>query len=235
VKILALITARGGSKRLPGKNVRLLDGIPLIAWSINVVKDIEDVCDILVTTDDPVIADVAAAAGASVPWLRPSELATDTATSVDVSLHALDWYESIYGPIDGLLLLQPTSPFRRRETIIRGLDLFKLEGHRPVLGVSPALSHPMWCFEVRESVLHPFFEDGINRRSQDLPPAYEVNGAFYLITPSDLRKRRSFYTPEAKALVIEDPLERIDIDTQADWSNAESALGTFKQSLIVRK
>ncbi|NDB69694.1 MAG: acylneuraminate cytidylyltransferase family protein, partial [Methylocystaceae bacterium] len=93
MKILALVTARGGSKRLPGKNLRKLDGIPLIVWSINIAKGVDTICDILVSTDSPSIANVARDAGALVPWLRPAELATDTATSVDVSLHALDWYE----------------------------------------------------------------------------------------------------------------------------------------------
>ena len=93
MRILALITARGGSKRLPGKNIRSLGGKPLIVWSINIAKDIAEVVDILVSTDDTEIAEIAKNAGALVPWLRPSELATDTASSVDVFLHALKWYE----------------------------------------------------------------------------------------------------------------------------------------------
>ncbi len=93
MRILALITARGGSKRIPGKNIRPLGGKPLIVWSINVAKDIVGIVDILVSTDDKNILEVAKNAGALVPWSRPPELATDTASSVDVCLHALDWYE----------------------------------------------------------------------------------------------------------------------------------------------
>ena len=125
MRILAFITARGGSKRLPGKNIRSLGGNPLIVWSIEVAKDISDICDILVSTDDSAIAETAKDAGALVPWLRPEELATDTAKSADVCLHGLEWYESEKGRVDGLLLLQPTSPFRTRETVLRGIELFR--------------------------------------------------------------------------------------------------------------
>ena len=114
MKILALITARSGSKRIPDKNIKKLCGRPLINWSIDVAKDVEDICDILVSTDSPIIAEIANKAGALVPWLRPEDMAIDSASSVDVSLHALDWYQSEVGKVDGLILLQPTSPFRTK-------------------------------------------------------------------------------------------------------------------------
>ena len=125
MRILAFITARGGSKRLPEKNIRPLGGKPLMMWSIDVARDIVDVCDILVSTDDSGIAKIARDGGALVPWLRPAELATDTATSVDVCLHAIDWYEAEKEEADGLMLLQPTSPFRSQETVLRGIELFR--------------------------------------------------------------------------------------------------------------
>ena len=224
MRILALIAARGGSKRIPEKNTRLLGASPLITWSIEVAKGICEICDILVSTDDPVIAEVARGAGALVPWLRPAELATDTATSVNVCLHALDWYEGAHGIIDGLLLLQPTSPFRSRSTVLRGIDLFRVNKHRPVLAVSPAASHPMWCFRIQDQSLRPFFEEVATLRSQDLPAAYVVNGSFYLIAPADLRTLRSFMSDNTIPLVIEDPRESIDIDSEWDWKIAETFL-----------
>ena len=225
MRILALITARGGSKRLPGKNLRKLDGIPLIVWSIDIAKGVDTVCDILVSTDSPSIANVARDAGALVPWLRPAELATDTATSVDVSLHALDWYERTSGRVDGLMLLQPTSPFRQQETLYRGLQLFRDNKYRAVVGVAPAKSHPMWCFKLTEQKLHPFIDnEGMQFRSQDLPPAYVVSGAFYLVSPSDLRNRKSFYHEDMLPLVVNQPEESIDIDNEWDWIVAESVL-----------
>ena len=228
MKILALITARGGSKRLPGKNIRILGGKPLIVWSIDVAKGISEICDILVSTDNPAIAAVCSDAGVYVPWLRPAELATDTASSVDVALHALDWYEREKGAVDGLLLLQPTSPFRSRETIHRGIQLFCQHNHRSVIGVSPADLHPMWCFKIEGTTLRPFIEGGLHLRSQDLPPAYVVNGAFYLIKPEDLRQARSFFSDGMVPLVIDGPIEDIDIDTEFDWLIAEASLPLCK-------
>jgi CMP-N,N'-diacetyllegionaminic acid synthase len=220
-----VIAARGGSKRVPGKNLRLLGARPLIEWSVDVAKGMPDICDILVSTDDSAIATVARSAGALVPWLRPAELATDTASSVDVCLHALDWYEDRNGRVDGLLLLQPTSPFRSRKTVRRGIDLFHAAKRRSVVGVSPAACHPWWCFRIDGETLRPFLDGGgLNLRSQDLPPAYAVNGAFYLIAPEDLRNRRSFIDGASIPLVIEDPRECLDIDSELDWKLAESAL-----------
>jgi CMP-N,N'-diacetyllegionaminic acid synthase len=225
MRILALITARGSSKRIPGKNIRPLGGKPLIVWSIDAAKGIPDICDILVSTDDAEIAKVCKAAGANVPWLRPAELATDTASSVDVALHALDWYEAEKGSVDGLLLLQPTSPFRTRESILRGIHIFHENGQRAVVGFSEVKSHPMRCFYLNGDTMSPFIEgEGVNLRSQDLALAYEINGAFYLIAPNEFREGRSFNKVNMMPLIIIDPKESIDIDTEWDWKIAEAAL-----------
>lgn len=225
MKILALITARGGSKRIPGKNTKVLGGKCLIVWSIDIVKNISDICDILVSTDDQGIANVAQQAGAIVPWLRPANLANDTALSVDVALHALDFYELKNGKIDGLLLLQPTSPFRSRQTVLRGIEMFRQNQDQAVIGVSPAHSHPLWCFKVNGREMKPFINDcALSLRSQDLPPAYEVNGAFYLIGPNELRTNKSFYKAGMAPLVMDDRQESLDIDTEWDWKVAESVL-----------
>jgi CMP-N,N'-diacetyllegionaminic acid synthase len=225
MRILALIAARGGSKRVPGKNIRPLGGSPLIVWSINIAKSIPEICDILISTDSNEIAGVAKNAGALVPWLRPKELATDTASSVDVCLHALKWYEDENGKVDGLVLLQPTSPFRSRDSVLRGIELFRLHQHCPVIGVSAAESHPMWCFKIEEGTMRPFIEgEGLHLRSQDLPPAYVINGAFYLIAPKNLRKLKSFYSENMVPLVIDEPEENLDIDTEWDWNLAEAIL-----------
>jgi len=223
MKILALITARGGSKRLPGKNIRTLGGRPLVVWSIDVIKNNPEVCDILVSTDDRAIAAVCEKAGALVPWLRPNALAADTSSSVDVALHALNWYEKEVGLVDGLLLLQPTSPYRTRDTIQRGLDLFREHEGETVLGVSPASIHPMWTLKVSGNYLIPFMaQPGFDLRSQELPPAYVVNGSFYLIKPSQLREHSSFVTGKTIPLFITSEKEMLDIDTELDWLIAEA-------------
>jgi N-acylneuraminate cytidylyltransferase len=152
-------------------------------------------------------------------------LATDTASSADVALHALEWYAGAHGEVDGLMLLQPTSPFRRRETVLTGIDLFREHQGRPVVGVSPASSHPFWCYEIKEGVLRPLVDGADTElRSQDLPPAYVVNGVFYLVAPGDLRRAQSFQYPDMAPLIVEDPKESIDIDTEWDWRIAEAAL-----------
>ena len=223
MRILALITARGGSKRLPGKNIRMLGGKPLIVWSIDVVKDIPEICDILISTDDSEIAKICSEAGAYVPWLRPAELATDTASSVEVAEHALDWYEAEKGAVDGLLLLQPTSPFRTKKTVREGIELFRHNGLKPVLGVSPTHDHPMWTLKIEGDCLVPFMQDhGFGTRSQDLPRVFVVNGSFYLITPAELRVCRSFVGKKTIPLLIESAQEALDIDTEWDFKIAES-------------
>jgi CMP-N,N'-diacetyllegionaminic acid synthase len=225
MKILALIPARGGSKRLPGKNIKLLGGKPLIVWSIDVAKGNPEICDILVSTDDAATAKVCKDAGALVPWLRPEELATDTASSVDVALHALEWYEAEKGKVDGLLLLQPTSPFRTQQTVRQGIGLFKDNNRQSVLGVSPCLTHPMWTLKIEGQHLVPFMpEHGLGIRSQDLPPAYAVNGSFYLSTPENLRTSLSFSAGELIPLLIDSEEEALDIDTALDFKIAESIL-----------
>lgn len=230
MKILALVPARGGSKRLPGKNTRVLGGKPLIEWSIQAAQGIPEIVDILVSTDDVGIGDIARKAGASVPWLRPAALATDDASSVDVAVHSLDYYEGLHGAVDGLLLLQPTSPFRSRETVLRGLEIFRANGFRPIVGVSLASDHPMWCFRVEGTSMKPFIEgDGVTQRSQGLPPAYALNGALYLISPSELRASHSFCTQDAIPLVMDDATECVDIDTEFDWQYARHVLD-FNQS-----
>ena len=222
MKILALITARGGSKRLPQKNIKPLLGKPLIVWSIDAAKNIPEICDILVSTDDSFIADISKSAGAFVPWLRPENLATDAASSVDVALHALNWYEAESGPVDGLLLLQPTSPFRSRDYLCSGLKKYKESNYLPTIGVSESHTHPSWMLKMQGDYLMPFIEENkLEPRSQDLAPIYSINGSFYLISPGDLRRERSFVGKKIVPLFSELPYLAVDIDTAWDFKLAE--------------
>lgn len=221
---LAFVLARGGSKRLPGKNIRPLGGRPLISWTIELAARIGVSADVLVSTDDRKIADVSAAAGAWVPWLRPEHLASDTASSVDVALHALDYYEAARKPVDGLILLQPTSPFRRLSTVLDGMRKFEANDGTSVIGVSPATTHPALCFKLHDDRLAPYHEGSVATRSQDLPPAFEVNGVLYIVSPDQLRSERTFFPENVAPLVMDDEIEALDIDTQWDWLCAEKAL-----------
>lgn len=224
MKILALIPARGGSKRLPGKNIKLLGGMPLIAWSIRAAQKSGCCSEVVVSTDDPSIERVSREYGALVPWLRPEQLSTDTASSVDVAIHALNSYEAENGSVDGLLLLQPTSPFRSAETIPLVVKMFIEEAGRvPFVGVSPASSHPAWCFRLTKNGMSPFIAWD-ERRSQDLEPAWVLNGSIYLISPERLRAEKTFVTTDTKPIAMTEVSESIDIDDRYDWAYAESVL-----------
>lgn len=233
MKILALIPARGGSKRLPGKNIKSLGGLPLIAWTIRAAQESGCCVDVLVSTDDSAIAEVARQHGASVPWIRPKEFSTDTASSVDMAIHAIDAYEMENSPIDGLLLLQPTSPFRSVDSIRKAVALFT-EGQAcyPIVSVSPASSHPAWCFRATNMGIEPFLGwAALEHRSQDLEPAWMLNGSIYLISPVRLRTDRTFLTKDVRPLVIDKPGEVIDVDTPNDFKLCELFLDELNNKI----
>ncbi len=226
MRFLALIPARGGSKRLPRKNVKVLGDKPLIAWAIRVAKESNLFVDILISTDDPEIASVSRESGAYVPWLRPSELSTDTASSVDVALHALEFYEDKHGSVDGLMLLQPTSPFRSVESIQEAVDLFSVHGNeRTIVSVSEVSVPLAWCFNIVNGELEPLLGwDGLSRRSQDVSKVYAPTGSVYLTSPESLRREMTFFPKSACPLVVRNSFESIDIDTPEDWKIAEGLL-----------
>ena len=207
---------------MPKKNMRHLGGKPLISWTLDISKGLPGVCDVLVSTDDSSIAQVGKNSDAKVPWLRPAELSSDIANSVDVAMHGLDWYEKHYGEVDGLLLLQPTSPFRTREMLEKGIRIFYENRRRSVIGVSPTKTNPAWSLKIENGRLVPFTSLGdLKIRSQDLITAYEPNGSFYLISPEELRNQKSFYGFESLPLIIDSEVEALDIDTEQDFLFAE--------------
>lgn len=219
---LAIIPARAGSKRLPNKNHRSFLGKPLILWTVDFALKYEGFDLVMVTTDSPEIKKLTQDAGAYVPWLRPPELATDTANSVDVVLHAI---EKIYSDesliFDRVALLQPTTPIRLDDRW-RVATEYLNEGSPAAVGVREVTSHPYWTFFIGErGGLTPCFSEGLTMRSQDLPPVCEPNGALYLIDVNELRIHRSFTPPGTRGVLCEQQVESIDIDTAEDWSDAE--------------
>jgi CMP-N,N'-diacetyllegionaminic acid synthase len=222
MKLLALVPARGGSKRVPNKNIRELGGKPLIQWTLDAALGIPEIADVLVSTDSPEIAKIAKEAGALVPWLRPAELASDTATTLSVCRHALEWYEHHNGSVDAILLLQPTSPFRTQESIVRAIDLFRVHPERSIVSFSSAESHPLWCYRIQEDMVQPFVEGSQKpTRSQDLPSVYVINGAIYIASPAYLNQHGSFIGRDTVPLIMEDMNESLDIDTEMDWNFAQ--------------
>lgn len=231
VSVLAIIPARGGSKRVPRKNARILGEQPLITWSIATALASDELCNVLLTTDDQEIAEIGRDAGALVPWLRPKELASDTADTLDVLQHALAWYEIEFGLVDAVVLLQPTCPFRRAASVPGAIKLFFAqpggEDRHSVVSVSPSSVPPEWCFRMDAAgrALHPIMGwPELGKRSQDLEPAFQLNGSIYVASGNTIRAGRPLVAPGTLAFLMNGAEEAIDIDTEEDWHLAESFL-----------
>ncbi|HOY65711.1 MAG TPA: acylneuraminate cytidylyltransferase family protein [Candidatus Ozemobacteraceae bacterium] len=226
---LAVIPARGGSKRLPRKNVRLLGGKPLIAWVIGAALASECFHQVLVSTDDPEIAAAATAAGAWVPFLRPAELATDTASSVDVLLHALAWVRQAPPAIAHdpatVALIQPTSPFLRPEQIREACRLFDERGFTTFGSMCAVHERPEWMFELgADGHARPLDPGRLPLPSSQLPNLYRENGAMYLARSIWLESARSLYDLAHHGAMVMPAEDSVDIDTALDWDVAEAIL-----------
>ncbi|MDX2481474.1 MAG: acylneuraminate cytidylyltransferase family protein [Desulfuromusa sp.] len=224
-KILALIPARGGSKGLPGKNTRELCGKPLITWSIDAAKASSYVDRTIVSTDCPMIASIAKSAGADVPFMRPAELATDSASNMDTCLHAMEWLEKNVNCYNLLLVLQPTSPLRTTADIDAAIEKLGETKASSVVSVCETDHHPWWSNQLpQDGNMKDFLRPEIlNKNRQDLPKFYRLNGAIYLAQVTELKKNRSFYGPKTFAYLM--PTERsVDIDLIQDFLLAEAYL-----------
>ena len=224
--VVGLIPARGGSKTIPHKNIKPLAGKPLIAWTIEAAKSCRALSRLIVSTDDLQIAEVALQWGAEVPFLRPAELAGDQSSSLDVVLHLIQWLEE-HDPVvpEYILLLQPTSPFRTTEDIAAAIDLAKTGLVDAVVSVCETDAHPFLCKRVREDGrLTDYMTTDLDYlRRQDLPPAYQLNGAIYINRCRSLRQERTFLPKDTLPYIM--PAERsLDLDTLWDWRLAELIL-----------
>lgn len=229
-RVMALVPARGGSKRVPRKNVLPLAGLPLIGWTLLAAKASCRCTYVVVSTDDPEIAGISSRYGAILPGLRPDWLSSDTAGSVDVALFELDRFEQKYGKVDALVLLQPTSPFRSADSISKAIDIFFTHGGvYPVVSVAPAAAHPAWTFRITKHGMDPVLGwDTLEMRSQELEPMWALNGAVYVISPARLRADRRFLTQDVLPLCMVNPVESVDIDTWEDWRLAEELIQQSK-------
>lgn len=231
MKVLCLITARGGSKGIPRKNIKLLAGKPLIAYTIDAAKAAGVFDRIIVSTDDAEIADVAKQYGAEVPFMRPPELAGDTTPTLPVLVHALKWLKEneSYEP-DAVMLLQPTAPLRTPEHIREAVGLFTKSSADSVVSVSEVPGHhnPHWQFNLdNEQRISIFtgeaFKDIVKRR-QELPKTYTRNGAIYLFKTLLLfAATPSFYGNDVRAYVMDDA-NSVNIDSPEDFALAEFRL-----------
>lgn len=222
---LYIIPARGGSKGIPHKNIKPLAGRPLIHYSIDVARALADDDHIIVSTDDPAIADAARATGLPVPYMRPAELATDTSGTREVIIDAMDFADRQGIEYERVCLLQPTSPLRTVEDVEACLKLYTPEADM-VVSVVEATSNPYYnCFETDPATgyLHISKGDGLYTRRQDAPPAWEYNGAVYIINPESIRNMPFGKMPKR----IPCPVSRehsVDLDTPLDWAVAETVI-----------
>lgn len=221
MKILVVIPARGGSKGIPRKNIKPFAGKPLIYYTIDTARAIVPDEDICVSTDDDEIIQVVEDYGLEVPFKRPDELATDTAGSYEVLLHALDFYEKQGRHYDVLLLLQNTSPFRTVEHVKEALRLYTPEVDM-VVSVKECAANPYYCVfeENKEGYLHVCKGDGTIYRRQDAPKVYEYNGAVYVINTESLKKQHLHQFAKRIKYVM-DEKSSFDLDTMNDWMIAE--------------
>ena len=218
MKILILITARAGSKRIIKKNKKLLEKKPLIFWTLKVAKKIKNICDILVSTDDNEIAIYSKKNGALVPWLRPKNISSDKTSSVKVALHAVKWYENKRGRINGLLLLQPTSPFRNIKHINMAINLFIKKKIESILSVSKYNGVQKDFFFVVNKKVQFASLKSVKKNKKNL---YSPNGNFYLLSVNKLKRDKKFFSKDSRIINITSKIESLDIDTKQDWLLAE--------------
>jgi len=221
-KIIAIIPARGGSKRLPRKNVLPLNGKPLIAWSIEAAQKSKYIDSIFVSTDDKEVAEVSREFGVDVPELRPEELASDTATTESVIFYTLNKFGQ---DADVVVILQPTSPLRTYKNIDEALELFVKKNAFSVVSVTPCEHSPVWSNTLpKDRAMGDFLKSEALRRSQDLEEFYRLNGAIYSFDINKLKERGEIvYTSESYAYVMENEVSQ-DIDTQLDFDVSEFIL-----------
>lgn len=223
MKPLVVIPARGGSKGIPRKNIKPFLGRPLVHYTIDVARQIAPDDHIILSTDDGEIAETGRSTGLPVPYMRPGHLATDTASSRDAIIDVMDWADNKGLNYDCVLLLQPTSPLRTVDDVKCCLDRYTSDIDM-VVSVVPASSNPYYnCFETDPGTgfLHISKGEGLYTRRQDCPPAWEINGAVYVINPASIRKMPLGAFP--RRVPVEMPSERsIDLDTPRDWVVAEA-------------
>lgn len=225
-KILFVIPARGGSKGIPGKNIKLMGGVPLICRSIDIARKFVDDKDICVTTDSDGIIEVVRKHGIEVPFKRPDYLATDTASSYDVLIHALDFYKNKGVEYDWMVLLQPTTPFRKEEDLRKMIEMMN-DDLDMVVSVKQAETNPYYnCYALNEDgYLQKFIKTPIigYGRQAARPVIYEKNGSVYVIKIDSLRKQK--INDFEKVHIYEMSKEySIDLDEPLDWIFAEAVL-----------
>ncbi len=228
-RVLAIIPARGGSKGIPDKNLKILGDKPLIAWTIQSALKSSYIDQVIVSTDSDRIAEVAREYGAEVPFKRPDEFASDTATASDVITHAITHFEKTANGYDWFVYLQPTSPFRTTEQIDLAIAALSRDSNaETVVSVREVTEQPMWMKTVSpDGYLNSLLEaESEHIPRQGLGIVYILNGAIFVSTCSGYVKNHSFYFGNTLPYIM-NLSSSVDIDTPEDWQTAETLLQKY--------
>lgn len=232
LNVLGLIPARGGSKGIPGKNIRELAGKPLIGYAADCAVASKVLTRIILSTDSEEIASVGKSLGVEVPFLRPPELARDDTAMIPVIQHAIQQLEAGGWSPDIIVLLQPTAPLRKPGHISKALEIFRSEPCDSVVSVSlvPGHYHPHWDLVIKDGRLEEFFPGGLKTtRRQDLPPVYTRDGTIYLFTRKTIMQYNSIYGKKCLPLVVEAE-DFVNLDSMKDWEMARQKLAEKKEA-----
>jgi CMP-N,N'-diacetyllegionaminic acid synthase len=223
-KVLVVIPARGGSKGIPGKNIKPLAGKPLIQYTIDTARQLTSDSNIYLSTDSDEIIQVAEKTGYRVPFKRPAALATDQSGMREVLLHSLDTAIASGLNPQMILLLQPTSPFRKRSDVEKSVDLYSPDLDM-VVSVKETDANPYYIlFEENEKGYLELSKPGNYKRRQDCPPVYQYNGSVYVINPDSLRNGPISQFSRVRKFIM-DRFSSVDLDSPEDWYWAEFLLG----------
>lgn len=226
MKILAIIPARGGSVRLPGKNIRVLGGKPLIGWSIDVAREVSSIDKIFVSTDCNDIADVCRKMRLDVPVLRPKNLASDKSSTIDAVKHTIEYLKERGEIYDFALILQPTSPLRSADHVRQAIDMVSSKHADAVISVCKCEHSPLWTNTLPDDFsITNFLETKFkNVPSQELPIYYRLNGAIFLVNINKLYEEETFLLSKNSYAIEMDAMASIDIDHEIDFLLAETVI-----------
>lgn len=217
---LAIIPARGGSKRIPRKNIKDFLGKPIIAYSIEAAFRCDLFDEVMVSTDDDEIAMVSLKYGAKVPFFRSKKNADDYASTTDVLIEVIKSYKKIGEEIDLVCCIYPTAPLIRKDNIIKGYNLLVSGNYESVFSIAK-FSYPIFrALEVKDNKVKMIWEKNMDMRSQDLPTAFHDSGQFYWIKVNEFMKNKKLFTENSGAIELNE-IEIQDIDNETDWKLAE--------------
>lgn len=228
---IAIIPARGGSKRIPRKNIRQFCGKPLIAYSIDAAKNAGIFDHIIVSTDDDEIRDIANQYGAETPFVRPKELADDHATTVPVIKHAVSWVQNNIGDVDNVCCIYATAPFIQANALLKAYDNLVKNHIQGYVFSATTFPFPIQrAFKVKENGLVEMFEPkNYMTRSQDLEEAFQDAGQFYWGSAAAYLSEKIFFSTDSMAYVLPRHMVQ-DIDTLEDWKRAELMYEALKKN-----